>query len=181
MSGISKRAMAERRRSDSFYNYGSTVRKTEYEYTPERRTDERSVPSVTSPREPETEIMYAAEQTRIPFKALRNFVFIAVLFAIFAFVISGYASISAANLENQKLLKNIKELETDQEILELSLRQSRDLTVLQSRAEQLGYSFAESDQIRYVEIDVPEDVPAEEEPAGFNIFDLLDKIRSVFN
>ncbi len=104
------------------------------------------------------------------------------MFIMFIFVISGYSSISANNLDNIELQENIDTMRSEIEMLGMHISEKEDIVQIQERAGELGMDFPDADQIVDLPaspIEVPEYKDYSQESSG--IFDLISTVRGWFS
>ena len=85
-------------------------------------------------------------------KAIAAISVITAIFALFAVVIFRYAAIADLGLENRKLETSIEEYGAVIDTLKISILDRSDLRDVQEKAALMGLGFAESSQIRYIEL-----------------------------
>lgn len=169
----------------NWYNYGSAapaIQHEEYEIPETRQNYDSPAKAAEIIAEPvrETKVAFVAEKRTDAVKLLKNIAFFAIMFAICSFVLTRYAMISSKNLENQKIAENIDNMETQVELLDVSINEARDLAMLQKRAEELGLGFAETEQVRYITVEIPSEAEPAAEDEGFDIFGMIEKLHDIF-
>ncbi len=189
-NGESMAARRNRRTNEwdaNWYNYGAAAPAVKPE-VPEIPIEEQyynDAPVRRKPQEktePKKQMMvgFVAEERKASSRIFKNIAFFAAVFAICSFVVMRYAQISSKNLENQTIAANIDNMETQAELLDVAINEAKDLTVLQVRAEELGLGFANTDQVRYITVEIPAEEAVAVEEGGFDILEVIDKVRDIF-
>lgn len=136
------------------------VRQTEWDVRPSRakaaETWKRRAVEIVEKLHP--------EQMKKRRKALAYCAAALIVFAMCSMVISGYAAISAVNLENLKLEAQAQEIREQIEKKSVEMASNTDLVSIQSVAkEKLGMDFPKNSQVRYIQVADP---PAQETDKG---------------
>ncbi len=133
-----------------------------------------------SDNEPATKVVYLPEQ-RKKLSGVTILLMIAV-FVMLIFVISGYSTISANNLDNLQLQENIDNVKAEIELIEMQIGTSDDISEIERRAGELGMDFPNANDV--VELPVSEGGDAQtesDEDESSGIFDLIADVRGWFS